>query len=99
MLLKNLLKMEPERVEMKNNYINLIDYSLLAEALQFYCNKGYKYIEVPWFVDSNISHVTKPTECHDIVISDNKEEHCLVASAEQSLLQLAKENKIYYGHN
>lgn len=28
----------------------IIDYSLLAKAISFYETKGYKYIEVPWYV-------------------------------------------------
>jgi len=82
---------------MKSNYKNTIDYILIGEALKFYQSRNYEYIEVPWFVEHNISNITRPVECHDIVISDGREEYSFIASAEQSFLQLAKENKLYYG--
>lgn len=66
-------------------YVIQIDFNILNHSIFYYKLKKYEYIEVPWIIDEDISNLTKP---------DDK---TIVASAEQSFLQLIKENKLEYG--
>ena len=62
-----------------------IDYKKLIRAIDFYEGYGYKYIEVPWTVSENIANITKPIEARNFYVNNK----CLVASAEQSFLELS----------
>ena len=73
-----------------------INYQLLAEAIEFYGKAGYKYIEVPWVVPQWVLDITKPPTAvyPDIDTIRGK----LVASAEQSYLNLISEGKLPPGN-
>lgn len=72
---------------------NNIDYRKLMQAIDYYTLHGFQYINLPWLVSENISSVTRPDSCQDFFI--NKE--VLVASGEQSFLQLIKDQKLAPG--
>lgn len=62
-----------------------IDFSKLFTAKTFYEFSGFTWIDVPWTVDEDIANITKPLECKNFIVNGK----CLVASAEQSFLQLS----------
>jgi len=62
-----------------------IDYNKLVTAQRFYEYAGYTYIDVPWTVDEDISHITKPEANRDFFMRDK----VFVASGEQSFLQMS----------
>lgn len=64
----------------------IIDYSLLAKAIDYYKNEGYTQIEVPWVVSSKASMVTAP-RISSVFHSDIVNEH-FIGSAEQGFIQL-----------
>lgn len=51
-------------MKIKNNFTSYdsskenfpIDYSKISNAIEFYKNKGFEYIEVPWDTLKNISN-------------------------------------------
>lgn len=59
-----------------------IDYRLLAEAIDFYSQQGYRYIETPWVVDHRFTEATKPAGRKDFYCLNGY----LVASGEQSFM-------------
>src|SRR5207244_3422525 len=71
----------------------LTDFNILNHSIFYYKSNGFKYIEVPWTVDEDISNMTKPSDRKNFYVNDK----VLIASAEQSLMQLIKENKLNYG--
>ncbi len=71
-----------------------IDYNILNDSLYYYSSNGFTYVEVPWMVDDNISDITKPTERKNFYI-DNKK--VLVASGEQSFMQMINDSKLNHG--
>lgn len=71
-----------------------IDFNILNHSIFYYKLKKYEYIEVPWLVDEDISNLTKPDNKKNFYVNDKT----IVASAEQSFLQLIKENKLEYGN-
>lgn len=68
-------------------------YKRLVEASNYYTSQGYKYVELPWEVDNTTSDITKPPECKDYKLNDG----VLVASGEQSFLQLIIDDKLTFG--
>ena len=72
---------------------NNINWQYLTSAMSFYSSKGFKYIDLDWTVDEEISGRTKPLGKKDFFIRDK----VLVASAEQSFLQLIKDDKLISG--
>ena len=62
-------------------------------ALIFYNASGWKQIDLDWTVENKISSITKPLDKKSFFI-DEKE---LVASGEQSFLQLMNDNKLKPG--
>jgi hypothetical protein len=71
-------------------------YLRLAQAAEFYGNRGYIYKNVPWAVDGIALNITKPSwipldECPHF------KGKYVVASAEQSFLQLQMEHKGEHG--
>jgi len=65
---------------------NMIDYSILANSVEYYESHGYQRIESPWTVTKEISKVTSPPNASFFTIEEKKK--VLVASGEQSLLYL-----------
>lgn len=66
-----------------------IDYSLIAQALDFYKDKGFKYIEVPWVVPKEYNEVTFPGP-----FPFSTEYGVLIGSAEQALIYMAAMGKL-----
>ncbi len=64
----------------------MINYSILHECELYYSNLGYQRIEVPWMVSEYVDKVTKPESVPSFKIEVNQK--CLVASGEQSFLEL-----------
>jgi len=69
--------------------MNIINYKNLADSIDFYSERGYQNIEVPWYVTSDIMEITRPS----FVSPDDdyylpKNNKVLVASAEQSFIYL-----------
>jgi phenylalanyl-tRNA synthetase alpha subunit len=71
-----------------------IDYNILNDSLYYYESNGYKYVEVPWMIDDKVSDITKPEDRENFYINDNQ---VLVASGEQSFMQLINDAKIEPG--
>lgn len=65
-----------------------IDY-----AIFYYQNIGYKYIESPWIISPLVSNITKPCDRNDFYVGND----VLVASGEQSFLELIIRNEIDEG--
>lgn len=63
----------------------MINYTLIGEALAYYKNlHKYKEMDVPWFVSKRTIEITKPPEARNFDTFAG----CLVASGEQSLLDI-----------
>jgi hypothetical protein len=65
---------------------NKINYQIISSAIEFYSNRGYQYIEVPWLVDQEIDDITKPSDRNSLTVPHWGKN--LVASGEQSFYQL-----------
>lgn len=70
---------------------NNIDYKLLDKAINFYEKRGYAYKEVPWVVSPEVLNITRPKSIPEM------KESALVASGEQSFLQLIKDGFLHTG--
>lgn len=78
-----------------------INWKFLSDAIDFYKDLGYQYVEVPWIADKDIIDITVPKHIqkkyqHDLVFSlKDHNNRALVGSAEQSFLHmLYKKNLI-----
>lgn len=70
-----------------------MNWDYLAEGRAFYESKGFKYIDVPWFVPEEIDNLTRPKDKLPLKsILGN-----FVGSAEQSFLWLAQQGVISPG--
>lgn len=67
-----------------------IDYAVIADALKFYESKGYERIEVPWSAPKDVIEATAPDKAN---LYPYKDEY-LVASGEQSFMQMLKEDRL-----
>ena len=73
-----------------------IDYKLLGQAVSFYEERGFKYVEVPWAVEKEAIRATLPEDFPYMEIAEKVDgrllpsngENCLVGSAEQGFLAL-----------
>ena len=68
----------------------MIDYNILADSVDFYSNRGYKYIELPWIIEKDYIEFTYK-ESNKFILQDNRS---LLGSAEQSFIKLYKENRL-----
>ncbi len=70
--------------------MNPINWQNIAQAISYYTQRGYDYIEVPWVVPRDISMVTAPpdVEMYNCALGD------LVGSAEQSFIHLMVEQNL-----
>lgn len=68
-------------------------YKNLIQASDYYSSNGFEYIDVPWLVEEEVSNITKPSHVENFHIKDK----VLVASAEQSFLQLIVNNDLKPG--
>lgn len=68
----------------------MINYSMLAQASQYYSDLGYERIEAPWLVSKEISDVTKPLGASTFIVQKDIEQKqkAFVSSGEQSFLYL-----------
>ena len=64
----------------------MIDYKNLANSAEFYRQKGYTPIEVPWTVSEYVDDITKPIDRIHYRLEHNSK--CLIASGEQGFLYL-----------
>lgn len=71
-----------------------IDYAKIASAIEFYKGRGFEYIDVPWAVTETAMNVTKPANSDSFVFDGFTD---LVASAEQSFIQLMIDDKLPKG--
>jgi len=72
---------------------NNINWQRLMSAITFYNSQGYKYVDLDWTVNENISEITKPLGKRDFFVNDK----ALVASGEQSFLQMIVDGKLVDG--
>lgn len=71
-----------------------INWNLIPIVINEYLKLGYKYVEVPWFVDKESIFVTLPNGRSPFKVNENQ---YLAGSAEQSFLHLALRDKISSG--
>lgn len=73
----------------------MIDYLLIADAIEYYQDNGYKLIDVPWTVPENVIRIT----AHQNINLENSKylDKHLVGSAEQSFLHLIKTGQLKAG--
>jgi len=64
----------------------MINYSIIAESIEFYELMGFSRIESPWTVSEYVDNLTKPKDIISFQLKHNNK--CLVASGEQSFLYL-----------
>ena len=64
----------------------MINYQNLADSVEFYKERGYTSIEVPWTVTEYVDDITKPADRVHYQLMHNKK--CLIASGEQGFLYL-----------
>lgn len=70
-----------------------INWRRLTSALTFYNMSGYNQIDLDWTVEEKTSEITKPFGKKDFFVYDK----VLVASGEQSFLEMMKNNKLKQG--
>lgn len=63
----------------------IIDYSLLGKAEKFYTNRGYTFIDVPWYVNAEASLITKPPNAGTFILNNGMH---LIGSAEQGFIEI-----------
>lgn len=70
-----------------------INWRRLMSAITYYTACGYKFIDLDWCVDPETSAITKPFYKKDFFVYDK----ALVASGEQSFLQMIIDEKLAPG--
>lgn len=75
-------------------YQSIISTNLILKAIDHYSNLGYELIDVPQCVDIDVSSHTKPNGVEDLF---HTEDLVYVASAEQSFIQMHKDNHLKNG--
>lgn len=73
--------------------MNIINWKLVARAIDAYRASGYAYVEVPWIVSKEAVEVTLPPGREGMHCCDG----ALVGSAEQSFIQLMLDGKLKPG--
>ena len=68
-------------------------YSNINHSVYYYQLKRFEYVESPWIVDEEVSNITKPVDRENFYVGNKT----LVASGEQSFLQMIKDKKINPG--
>jgi hypothetical protein len=64
----------------------MINYSIIADSIEFYEKEGFKRVEAPWTVTQATLDITKPVGATSFTIQEK--DKSLVASGEQSFLYL-----------
>lgn len=70
---------------------NCINYNIITQAISYYQNTGFEYIDVDWTAPLNIVRITTPQRCRLYKLNN---ETSLVGSAEQSFLDLIINKKL-----
>ena len=70
----------------------MIDYNLLNKAIDFYSEKGYQRIEVPWMVTEEVDSITRPKDVKPFVVNEKNKN--LIASGEQGFLYLMMKGQL-----
>ena len=73
----------------------MIDYSVIANAIQFYQSRGFRYTDVPWLVGVEAIYSTMPVGGSALFLSGH--EDFVVASAEQSFIQMMRDGTLKPG--
>jgi elongation factor P--beta-lysine ligase len=68
--------------------INLIDYKLLDDSVQWYESRGYTRVETPWVVSEKIAAITMPSFVKEHLVVKNGKRKIFVGSGEQGFLSL-----------
>ncbi len=68
-------------------------FTNINHSIYYYQSNGYTYVESPWIVDEETSNITKPSDRTNFYVGSKT----LVASGEQSFLQLIKDNRLEPG--
>lgn len=69
-------------------------YDIINHSILYYRLNDFKYIDIPWLVDDYISDITKPIDKKNFYINNKT----MVASGEQSFLQLILTDKVTPGN-
>lgn len=85
--------MSPEELLNQERARQEINWTFIGEAVQFYKDKDYKYIEVPWLVSDDSVRMT-----WDGPITHSTPVGHLVGSAEQSILDLEIHDSVPKGN-
>ena len=72
---------------------NNINWERLISSMAFYASIGYTYRDLNWTVSRDVSEITKTNDRKDYLIEDR----AVVASGEQSFLELIKNGKLKQG--
>jgi len=75
--------------------LEVINYALLVDALEYYQDQGYKLIDVPWTVPKDALKITTPSN-FDFTNNMYLNKY-LVGSAEQSFLYLIRTGQLKEG--
>jgi seryl-tRNA synthetase len=78
----------------------VIDYKLVARAIEAYEDEGYRYVETPWLVGESALKATLPSDRHGFHLGNPVREprhHHLVGSAEQGFLQMMLHGELQPG--
>lgn len=70
-----------------------ISYDVVQQAIRYYELAGYTYVEVPWVISKRVIMVTAPS----CIEPNSIHEESLVASGEQSFLQMILDKKLAPG--
>ncbi len=77
----------------------MINYKLIAKAIDAYERQGYVYIDTPWFVRPEIIEATLPIDRSGFTLGHpTLMPGSLVGSAEQGFLQMMVDNQIKPGY-
>lgn len=71
-----------------------ISWGRLSRALSYYTWKGFRYVEVPWYVPEEYALATRPVDLPPYTGDFRVAPGTLVASSEQSFLYLASTGKL-----
>jgi hypothetical protein len=72
----------------------MIDYFKINNALIYYTNQGFKYLDVKWDCPTEIARITTPQNCRLYILDKGQ---TLVGSAEQSFLDEIFNNNLKPG--
>lgn len=73
----------------------MIDYNLINTSLEYYSEKGFQRIEVPWLVTEAVDSITRPENIEPYIVSSKNKN--LIASGEQGFLYLYLKNYLPKG--